>query len=163
MSGSTTLIDDLKTANHTQKLEILYLKKELKMRNSENDDAKQHTIQVDKDLINANKTIIRQRKANKKLILAIEKVRQALNQEEAKSNDLQLEFDKLEIKYKSEASQKEKLLTQNKKLKKINRLLIQRISDADNDKNKWEIIAKFSHSLQENTREAQNEVYKPLF
>ena len=163
LKSKDQLIFDLKTSNHSQKLEILYLQKELKMRNKENDNARQQAMKVDRDLIAANKSIVKQRKANKKLILAIEKVREALNDEETKKNELQMEYDKLEIRYKSENEQREKLREQYLKLKKLNHLIIQRICDIDNDKNKWEVIAKFSHCLQESTREAQNEVYNPLY
>ena len=163
MKSQDQLITELKTTHHSQKLEILYLKKELKMRNKENDDARQQAMNVDKELISANKSIIKQRMANKKLILAIEKVKDALNDEETKKNDLQMDYDKLEIRYKSECEQKEKLRRQYLKLKKLNHMIIQRICDIDNDKNKWEVLAKFSHTLQESTREAQNEVYNPLF
>lgn len=156
-------IEEVRIKIRSLKIEDAYIKKQLSIVREDNDSSTKGCTESMDKLSEAKLTIAKQRRDNKKLLIVIEKLKNGLVEIQEENKSISNENEALNAKLKIVEESKERFRIDFLKMKNANRKLIESISQIENDKNKWEVIAKVSHNIKEKARETLNETYNPLF
>ncbi|EAY20243.1 hypothetical protein TVAG_021900 [Trichomonas vaginalis G3] len=103
-----------------------------------------------------------QKDTNKKLCRAAEKIREDMMNAEKRANSLSDDISKIEAQNKKLLDSQKNLMDKNEKYKKQIVEYRELAKKAEQEKNKWETIAKFAQKVKECKREAAEEVFAPM-
>ena len=97
------------------------------------------------------------------MCVAAERIKSSLELEQERTNNLSQDITNLEIQNKHLLQDKQEFIKFRELYKEKKATMKKKLLLVEQEKNKWETIAKFSHKVKECKREAAQEVYNPLY
>ena len=156
-------IEDYDVSLRKKSEELTALKIAFENKDHELSIAQMRASEAENTTTTLKEEIQKQKALNKSLCIAAEKIRKDLIEERNRSNALSVDITTVEQQNKKLLAVQKDFIRMRDKYHKKKDELKKALAKAEQEKNKWETIAKFNQKVKECKNKAAEEVYSPLF